>query len=288
MKHLLDIRDLSKEEINQVLEKTDQLKNKQEKPLQEKEAVLIFYKSSTRTRISFEIGIRQLGGNLTFLSKQQSQLGRGETPEDTIKVLSRYNDLAIFRVHNHEDLVKMKKASEIPIINALSDLLHPCQALSDIYTIKNKKGELSDLTLTFLGDGSSNVCHSLINTAEKTDMDLKVACPEEYEPGIEGEYEIEREPEEAAQGSDVLYTDVWKSMGEKNKDINLFKPYQINKELLNKSKEDSIVMHCLPAHREQEITSEVMDGEQSVVFDQAENRLHVQKAILSLLGMNSD
>jgi len=288
MKHLLDIRDISSGEINQILRKTDQLKKKREKPLQEKETVMIFYKSSTRTRISFEVGIRQLGGNLTFLSKQQSQLGRGETPEDTIKVLSRYNDLAIFRVHDHKDLVRMKKASKIPIINALSDLLHPCQALSDIYTIKQKKGNLKRINLTFLGDGSSNVCHSLINVAEKTGMNVKVTCPEEYEPEIKGEYKIERDPEKAVQKADVLYTDTWKSMGEEDKNIDLFKPYQINREIVNKSKKDSIVMHCLPAHREQEITSEVMDGEQSVVFDQAENRLHVQKAILSLLNMDSD
>ncbi len=285
MEHLIDTRNLETEKINQILEKTEELKKRDKKTLKGKEAAMLFYKSSTRTRISFEIAIRKLGGNLTFLSKQQSQLGRGETVEDTIRVLSRYNDLAIFRVHEHKDLVKMKKESDIPIINALSDLLHPCQALSDLYTIKEKKGKPSEQKIVFLGDGSSNVCHSLINIAGKTDMKMNVSCPEKHEPEIDGKYKIERDPEEAVENADVLYTDTWISMGEKDKNIDSFKPYQVNQELLNKSKEDSIVMHCLPAHREQELTSKVMDGDQSVIFDQAENRLHVQKALLNMMNI---
>ncbi|MFW5902697.1 MAG: ornithine carbamoyltransferase, partial [archaeon] len=260
MKHLLDIRNLEEKEIEKTLRKTDELKNsvQREKPLKDKEAGMFFYKSSTRTRISFEVAIRQLGGNVTFLSKQDSQLGRGETVEDTIRVLNRYNDLAIFRVHDHNDLIKMKKASKIPIINALSDLLHPCQALSDLYTIKEKK-PLKNLKLVFLGDGSSNVCHSLINVADKTGINITVSCPDKHEPRIEGEYEIERNPEKAVENADVLYTDTWVSMGEEKKEIEAFKQYQINQDLLENSKEDSIVMHCLPAHRGQEITNEVID-----------------------------
>jgi len=283
MKHLIDTRNLDEEKIKKILRDTDKFKNEnpRKEPLKGKEAIMVFYKSSTRTRISFEVAIRQLGGNVTFLSRQDSQLGRGETVEDTIKVLSRYNDLAIFRIHKHEDLIKMKKASNIPIINALSDLLHPCQALADIYTIKENKKDLNGLNLVFLGDGSSNVCHSLINVSEKTGINMTASCPEEHEPSIKGSFDIERDPEKAVKNADVLYTDTWVSMGEDKKNIKSFKPYQINQNLLKNSNEDSIVMHCLPAHRNQEITDEVMDGEQSVVFDQAENRLHVQKAILN-------
>ncbi|MFQ6127649.1 MAG: ornithine carbamoyltransferase [Thermoplasmata archaeon] len=261
---------------------------------------LIFEKSSTRTRVSFEIAMTQLGGRSFFLNPQDLQLGRGESISDTARTLSRYVDCIAYRAFDHEKVLELARNSSIPVINALDNLEHPCQALADILTIKEKKNDLKGLKLAYVGDGN-NVCNSLILACSLTGIDITVACPEGYEPNgkILGEArnlasrgnskcEVVRNPQEAAQGADIIYTDVWVSMGdeeEAEKRLEDFRNYQVNSDLLSVTSSDCIIMHCLPAHRGQEITDEVLDGPQSVVFDQTENRLHAQKALLvSLLS----
>jgi ornithine carbamoyltransferase len=256
---------------------------------------LLFEKPSTRTRVSFEAGMNQLGGQSLFLSATDIQLCRGESIADTAKVLSRYLDGLVVRTYDQATVEEWARQATIPVINGLTDLCHPCQALSDLMTIQERKGRLHGLGLAYIGDGN-NVANSLVEAAAKTGMSIRLACPAGYEPDqrivdharLESEVtgssiELTDDPQVAAKEADILYTDVWISMGrerEQSRRLKTLAPYQLNERLLKRARPDAIVMHCLPAHRGQEITAGVLDGPHSVVLDQAENRLHMQKAIL--------
>jgi ornithine carbamoyltransferase len=299
---LLSLYDFTKEEIEEFLKAGETLKVKskigENSPvLAGKKLGLIFEKPSTRTRVSFEVAMYELGGHAIYLSSNELQLKRGETIADTARVLSRYLDGIMARVFYHKDIVELAKFADIPVINGLSDMFHPCQVLGDLLTIKEKKGRLDGIKLTYLGDGN-NVCHSLMLGGVKMGMQVVVSTPKEYEPNKEvlnwvkedekkykGEVLLIEDPFEAIKGSDVVYTDVWVSMGQEDSELKKKKllPYQINEKLVKNAKKDYIFMHCLPAHRGEEVVDEVIDSENSVVFDQAENRLHIQKGILSLL-----
>jgi ornithine carbamoyltransferase len=294
----LALSDLSQDEISLLLERARQLKTGRDAgkcPLIGKSIGLLFEKPSTRTRISFEVGVYQMGGNAVTMNPAELQLGRGETMPDTARTLSRYLDGIMIRTFAHSTLVEFAANAAIPVINGLSDLHHPCQALADLMTIGEKKGRLKGLKVAFVGDGN-NVCNSLIEAASLMKFDLTVACPEGFEPdaailekaraSAKSEIVVLRDPREAAGMADAVYTDVWVSMGQEGQSSDKKErlgDYQINSRLLACSKKDVIVLHCLPAHRGEEITGEVMDGPHSVVFDQAENRLHAQKALLELL-----
>ena len=296
-KDLLSIADLSKDEILHLFELSDYLRNllkrgKLYHPLQGKTLGMLFRKPSTRTRLSFEVGMYQLGGCAIFLSSQDLQLGRGETIEDTGKIFSRYIDAIMIRTFDQKEVVKMAESTSIPVINGLTDLLHPCQALSDYYTLWKRKIDLETIKFVYVGDGN-NVCNSLLLGAAQLRVNMVVSNPEGYDANPEimerakkisnGKIVVQRDPLKAVEQADIVYTDVWTSMGkesEKKVRKKIFQPYQINEKLLRRAKKDVLVMHCLPAHRGEEITSEVMDGSQSIVFEQAENRLHLQKAIL--------
>jgi ornithine carbamoyltransferase len=303
VEHLISINELSIEDIKLIFKTTADLKEKQKNgeifhPLAGKTLGMIFEKNSTRTRVSFEVGMYQLGGHALFLSANDIQLKRGETIGDTAKVLSRYVDGMIIRTYSHNNVIDLAYQSDVPVINALSDLYHPCQALADYYTVFEYKGALQGLKIAYVGDGN-NVAHSLMLGAAKLGMDISIGCPKGYEPSeyvlnktlkaaehTDSKVVITEDPHKAVENADVIYTDVWASMGqeaEHEKRVKIFAPYQINSELVSKAKSDVMVMHCLPAHRGEEITDEVMDGKNSAVFDEAENRLHVQKAILYLL-----
>jgi len=294
----MDVRD----ELHEIINLAMELKKAKDigEPLKGKSLAMIFEKPSTRTRVSFEVAMTQLGGHALYLSPKDLQLGRGETIADTARVLSRYVDAIMYRAFDHKMMVELANNSSVPVINGLDDKEHPCQIVADLVTIKEYKGEFEGKKLAYVGDGN-NVCHSLLLGCAIVGMDIAVASPKGYEP--EKEYVdlansigkqsganvmVGNSMEEAASGADVLYTDVWVSMGdeaEAEERMRVFKPYQINSEVLSMAKKDAIVMHCLPAHRGLEITDEVIDGEQSAVWDQAENRLHAQKAILlTLLG----
>ncbi|MCS7386905.1 MAG: ornithine carbamoyltransferase [archaeon GB-1867-005] len=267
--------------------------------LEGKTLAMIFQKPSTRTRVSFEVAMHQLGGHALYLNWNDLQLRRGETIEDTARVLSRYADGIMARVYSHSDLEDLAKAASIPVINGLSDMYHPCQILSDMLTIWEKKGRLKGVNVAYLGDGANNVCHSLLIGCSKLGLNIKVACPKGYEPrenvikrATENAEEsgsqilVTNSPTEAVSDADIIYTDVWVSMGqeaEAKERLKVFPPFQVNEDLLKKAPPSALVMHCLPAHRGQEITDEVIDGPRSIVWDQAENRLHVQKALLALL-----
>ncbi len=302
-KDLLSISDLNREEIEEIFYLAKKLKTlfylgKRECDyLKGKTVALFFEKPSTRTRISFEVGIYQLGGHPLYLNAQDMQLKRGETIGDTARVLERYVDGIMARVFSHSTLEELAKYSNIPVINGLSDLEHPCQVLSDYFTIREKKGN-KKLKIVYLGDGN-NVANSLILCGSLLGMEVICSSPKDFYPNSDilkkamdiakktgAKIEIIENPKEAVKDADVLYTDVWISMGqeeEKEKRLKIFPPYQLNRTLLSLAKEDVMVMHCLPAHRGEEITDDVMDGPNSIVFDQSENRLHVQKAILALL-----
>lgn len=297
-KDLLSIADLSLHEIELIFRLAAKLKKKNEKLLRGKTLGMIFEKSSTRTRVSFEVGMYQLGGHGIFLSKDDLQLGRGETVADTARVLSRYLSGIMIRAYSHQDVIELAKNSSIPVINGLTDLSHPCQALSDFFTIGEYKKRFKGLKLAFVGDGN-NVAHSLLMAASLLGTHISIASPDGYKvnPDIHGRalefakksgsrIVLTSDPAEAAKEADILYTDVWVSMGqenEKEEKTKIFQNYQINASLLKIAKKDAMVMHCLPAHREEEITSEALDGKNSAVLDQAENRLHAQKAIMALL-----
>jgi len=301
LSNLLSISDLSLDEINELLDVADDLKVKRSKGkivemLKHKSLGMIFEKSSTRTRISFEVAMAELGGHALFLSYRDLQLGRGETVGDTAQVISRYVSCIMARVVSHSTLEELAEYATVPVINALSDLEHPCQLLADLQTIREYKGRLKGLKFAWIGDGN-NVCNSAILAAAITGMQMSVACPEGYEPdpdmvakarGMGCSVEVVTAPKEAAMDADVLYTDVWVSMGdedEREQRLRDLGPYQINDALVNVARDDCMVMHCLPAHRGEEITSEVLTGTHSAVLDQAENRLHAQKALLiKLLG----
>ncbi|GBE04138.1 ornithine carbamoyltransferase [bacterium BMS3Abin09] len=296
-KDFLTLLDLSSDEIEKLIERAAELKSGKDSsscPLIGKSIGLLFDKTSTRTRISFQTGIYQLGAQSIYINKNELQLGRGESIEDTAKVLSRYLHGIVIRTYTHSSIEKLAANAEIPIVNGLTDLHHPCQALADMLTIKEKKGKLKDIRIAYIGDGN-NVANSLLEAALLTGVDLVIACPKGYEPDKKiydkvvaggAKVQIVSDPAEAAKNADVLYTDVWISMGQEQeieKRRNIFKKYQINKKLLSLAKPDAIVMHCLPAHRGEEITADVLDSQQSVVIDQAENRLHTQKALLEML-----
>lgn len=298
----LTIQDFTKEEINDLLKRALELKSGVDKnrcPLIGKSIGLFFEKPSTRTRVSFEVGIYQLGGQPIYLSPKEIQITRGETIGDTARVLSRYLNGIILRTHSHATVEEFASHADIPVINGLSDLHHPCQSLADLMTILEKKGRLKGIRLAYIGDGN-NVANSLIESAAQTGMDITIACPEGYEPDPDvldrvrsmvnseaaGEMIILRNPKEAAGRADVIYTDAWVSMGQEHeteKKKAKFRDYQINGQLLQCAKGDVMVLHCLPAHRGEEITDEVMDGPNSAIFDQAENRLHTEKTLLEFL-----
>jgi ornithine carbamoyltransferase len=303
-KDLITIYDLAKEEIEAILHKAGELKKMHHKPppyrpLEGRTLAMVFEKPSTRTRVSFEVGMYQLGGHALFLNPQDTQLGRGEAIADTARVLSRYADGIMIRTFDQERVEEMARFATIPVINGLSDLLHPCQILSDCFTIAERMGDrLDGLKVAYVGDGN-NVANSWINGALRLGFDLWLACPPGYEPDErilsraqqEGSSRITltHDPKEAVAGAHVINTDVWASMGqegERAERIKAFEGYQVNAELIQGAQADVMVMHCLPAHRDEEITDEVMDGPHSVVFDQAENRLHVQKAVMALLMGN--
>jgi ornithine carbamoyltransferase len=295
----LAVLDFSAEEVLEVFKKTEELKKDRFRECFKNKAVgLIFQKPSLRTRVSFQVGVWQLGGQCMSLSPAEVNIGVRESIKDAAQTLARYLDLVVARVFKHKDVVDLARYAHIPVINGLSDLHHPCQALADIFTVKEKRGLLKGLTLTYVGDGN-NVCHSLLQITTLMGMHMRVAAPKGFAPQKDVLNEaqalakmtgssivVTQDPKEAARGTDVLYTDVWASMGQEReaaRRARIFKKYQINHELLALAKKDVLVMHCLPAHRGSEITDEVMDSPHSVVFDEAENRLHVQKAIMMKL-----
>ena len=296
--NFLSILDLSTEELIQVLELAKNFKNNEiEFERKNKVLGLIFDKSSTRTRVSFQVAMLRLGGNTIDLNPNTSQIGRGEPIKDTARVLSRYCDVLAIRTFNQSDLEEYAKWSSKPVINALTDFEHPCQALADFLTIREEFGNLEDVVLTFVGDGN-NVAHSLILCSALLGIEVRIACPKGYEPNknvINKALEIydnnsllkiTNDPYLAVPGSNVLYTDVWSSMGEENKKEGKdkdFKGFTIDEHLVSKSKEDLIILHCLPAYRTKEITDEVIESKRSRIFEQAENRLHAQQALLYLL-----
>ncbi|MFZ5987001.1 MAG: ornithine carbamoyltransferase [Bacillota bacterium] len=303
MKHLLSLHDLTPGEIEDILKLSEKLKNQLKEGIQHhllkgKTLGMIFTKSSTRTRVSFEVGMYQLGGYPLFLSSNDIQLGRGETIYDTAQVLSRYMDGIMIRTFKQSDVEELAKYGSIPVINGLTDLVHPCQILADLFTVYEHKGKLKGLKLAYVGDGN-NVANSLLHGCAKVGMDIAVAAPKGYwcDSQIVSEAQedakasgskiiLTEDPVEAVKGADVIYTDTWVSMGqesEKESRLKIFMPYQVNGELFSKAKDDAIFLHCLPAYRGYEVTEDVIDGPQSAIFDEAENRLHVQKAIMALL-----
>jgi ornithine carbamoyltransferase len=300
-KDFLSVLDLETEEIHELIDETYRLKKEvpgeRKKPLKGKTLGMIFTKSSTRTRVSFEVGMYQLGGYPLFLTTNDLHLGKSETIADTARVLSRYIDGIMIRTFDQEDVDELARCSSIPVINGLTDLLHPCQLMADLFTIHEIRGGFEDLRVAYIGDGN-NVANSWINAAVRLPIHFVIACPEGYEPdaGIidkaaekaEGEVRVIRDPFEAVRDADVIYTDVWTSMGQEGESEErkkIFAPYQINEKLMERNS-SAVIMHCLPAHRGEEITDAVIDGPQSVVIQQAENRLHAQKAIMVRLMGN--
>jgi ornithine carbamoyltransferase len=297
-KHLISIEHLSAEGIKNILELTKKVKHNKslhQELLKGRTLALVFQKPSNRTRVSFEVGIAQLGGNCIYLGPEEINLGVRESTYDVAKTLSRYVSGIVARTFSHEDIVDLARHADVPIINGLSDLDHPCQALTDLFSIKEKLGKLEGQTLAYIGDGN-NVCHSLLLAASKVGLNMNIATPPGYEPDFKiiekargsceksrAHVSISNSPQEAVRGANVIYTDVWVSMGdeaEADERLKDFDKFQINEELCKIADKDFIFMHCLPAHRGQEVTEEVIDGPHSIVFDQAENRLHTQKAVL--------
>ncbi len=298
MKHLLSLADLTPSGLIELLDLADKLKaergNTDYQPLAGKSIGMIFTKSSTRTRVSFEVGIRELGGNPLFLSKNDIQLGRSESMSDTAEVLSRYLHGIVIRCNEHETFLDYVQHSAVPVINALTDDFHPCQLLADLQVIREHLGRLKGVKAAYIGDGSSNMANSWILAAKLAGMDLRIGAPKDYQPKPEfmalgtgeGTVEVFEDPAEAIKDADVVYTDVWVSMGfeeEAKERLEILQPYQVNAELMSHAKADAKVLHCLPAYRGKEITAEVLDGPQSIIWDEAENRLHAQKAVLATL-----
>ena len=302
-KSLISINDLSLDEINAIFDLSADLKKKlkdgtDHKYLDGQALGMIFSKPSTRTRVSFETGIYQLGGIGMYFGPTDLQLKRSENISDTAKVLSRYLNGIMIRTFDHQDVIDLARYGSIPVINGLTDLLHPCQVLADLFTILEKKGTLKGLKLAYIGDGN-NMAHSLLHVCSKVGMNISIAAPKGYKPNqeivnnallnakeTECKVEILDSPGEAVKDADVVYTDVWASMGQESEAAErkkLFAGFQVNEKLVKNAKEDYIFMHCLPAHRGEEVVDEVIDSPSSIVFDEAENRLHVQKAIMVLL-----
>jgi ornithine carbamoyltransferase len=295
-KDFLTVPDMTASEILDIFKLTGELKRAPFRDDFKNKAVgLIFQKPSLRTRVSFQVGVWQLGGQCMSLSPAEVNIGVRESIQDAAKTLSRYLDLIMARVFKHKDVSDLAAFASVPVVNGLSDMYHPCQALADVFTLQEKRGNLKGLTLSFIGDGN-NVCNSLLQVAAMLGVSVKVGCPKGFTPDKEvlrfsqaeavktgARVLVTADPKEAAEGTDVLYTDVWASMGQEReaaRRARIFKKYQINKELIALAHKDVLVMHCLPAHRGLEITDDAMDGVHSVVFDEAENRLHVQKAIM--------
>jgi ornithine carbamoyltransferase len=301
-KHLLSLKDYSRSEVEEIFDLARKMKSRPSdyrKALDGKTLAMIFQKPSTRTRVSFEVGMYQLGGHALFLGADAIQLNRGETVPDTAKVLSRFVDGIMARVFAHQDIMDLARHATVPVINGLSDLLHPCQALAAYFTLLERRGSLDGLKIAYVGDGN-NVCHELMFGAVKLGMAISVASPAGYEPnqlivksaareaqkGKAPVPEVTSNPEEAVKGADAVYTDVWTSMGQEEEAqarTEAFQGFIVDQALMSRAKRDAVFMHCLPAHRGEEVAAEVIDGPQSVVFDEAESRLHVQKALMALL-----
>jgi ornithine carbamoyltransferase len=294
--HFLDIAAFSGDELKSILKSASEMKadfkaGKRELPLTGKMLAMIFDKPSTRTRVSFDVGMRDLGGETIVLDGASSQLGRGETVADTARVLSRYVDAIMIRTTAHDRLLEMAKYATVPVINGLTDETHPCQIMADIMTFEEHNGPIAGKTIAYTGDGN-NVVHSFMEAASKFDFTLRIATPEGRGPSqkyvdaaksLGANIELTQDPIKAVEGSDCVITDTWTSMGMEDdaEGHNTFGPYQVNSSLMAHADKDALFMHCLPAHRNEEVTDEVMDGPQSVVFDEAENRLHAQKGILA-------
>jgi ornithine carbamoyltransferase len=295
-RHFLTLRDLAPEELRRMLRRASELKAMQRRgeryhPLVNRTLAMIFEKSSTRTRVSFEVGMTQLGGHALFLSPRDTQLGRGEPIEDSARVLSRMVDAIMIRTFEHSKVERFSAHSLVPVINGLTDRFHPCQLLADMQTYLEHRGDIAGKTVLWVGDGN-NMCHSYINAAAQLDFRLRIACPEGYEPeaavlqAAAGRCEILRDPIAAAEGVDLVVTDVWASMGQESEQAErarAFAGFRVDAALMSRAHPEALFMHCLPAHRGEEVTAEVIDGPQAVVWDEAENRLHAQKALLELL-----
>jgi ornithine carbamoyltransferase len=301
LEDFISIHDLTLYEFSQTLDLTREIKERPRRfqaKLKNKILAMIFEKPSLRTRVTFEAGMLQLGGEAIYLSPSDIQMGTRESAFDVAKNLERWVDAIMIRTFAHKDVVELAQAASIPVINGLTDLLHPCQAMADFFTIKEKRGDLQNFKLAYVGDGN-NVCHSLLFAAAKAGSKMSVATPQGFEPKPEiksqaeedaedtgAKFSFSNDPFEAVEEADAVYTDVWASMGqeqEKEKRAKIFAGYQVNRKLMARAKVNAFFMHCLPAHREEEVTADVIDSSQSVVYDQAENRLHIQKAILLLL-----
>lgn len=305
-RHFLDISAVPAGELRAILDDAGAMKaalkagnapKAGERPFEGKVLAMIFDKPSTRTRVSFDVGMRQLGGETILLDGESSQMGRGETVADTARVLSRYVDAIMIRTTVHERLLELAKYATVPVINGLTDETHPCQIMADVMTFEEHKGSIKGKTFAYSGDGN-NVVNSMMEATARLGFNLNIATPEGYDPDVDylnrsleegGNIRLLRDPNEAVAGVDCVVTDTWSSMGMEDKSggHNTFAPYQVNEELMSKAASDAIFMHCLPAHRGEEVTDEVMDGPQSVIFDEAENRLHVQKGIIAWCLANS-
>lgn len=302
MNHFLKILDLNKEEIIEILDLSDKLKKEQKNGIEHhllkgKTLAMIFEKSSTRTRMSFEVGMYQLGGKALFISSKDSQIGRGETIEDTARTMSRYVDAIMIRTYAQDTVEKLAKYGSVPIINGLTDSSHPCQVMADLQTIREYKGKLEGLKLCYIGDGN-NMANSLIAGCLKVGMSISIACPENYGPSKEilefaklygDKFQWTTKPKIAAKNADVVVTDVWTSMGQEEEvksRLKAFEGYQVNNQLMSFTNSECMVLHCLPAHREEEITTEILEKHSKEIFDEAENRLHVQKSILVKLMLS--
>jgi len=295
-RHFLTLLDLSAPELKRLLQRAIELKDMRQRgephtPLQHQTMAMIFEKSSTRTRVSFETGMNHLGGSSLFLSPRDTHLGRGEPVEDTARVMSRMVDVIVIRANAHSMVVRFAEHSSVPVINALTDMFHPCQLLADIQTFLEARGPIAGRTAAWIGDGN-NVCHSWINAARRFGFHLNLSTPKGYEPkaevlGASGDHvTLIRDPREAAQGADIIVTDTWASMGqedEKAERLKAFEGYMVDRKLMQLAHKDAVFMHCLPAYRGHEVEAAVIDGPQSVVWDEAENRLHAQKALLEFL-----
>ena len=294
--HFLTLLDIDKASLNRMIDRAIELKTIQKsgeiyEPLKNRVLGMIFDKSSTRTRVSFETGIAQFGGHAVFLSPRDTQLGRGEPIEDSARVLSRMVDIIMIRTFSHDNVQRFADYSQVPIINALTDMYHPCQLLADMQTFREHRGDISGKTVAWIGDGN-NMCHSYINAARQFDFKLHVATPQGYEPDAEvvaaagDRITLLNDPKAAVEGADLITTDVWASMGqeeEQQQRAKSFADYQVNKALMQRANKDALFMHCLPAHRGEEVSADIIDAPDSVVWDEAENRLHSQKALLEYL-----
>ena len=297
--NFITLLDIEKKDLKKLINRAIELKNMVKKniiytPLQNKTLALMFDKSSTRTRVSFEVGMSHFGGNTLFLSPRDTQLGRGEPIEDTARVISSMVDCVVIRTHKHEDLLKFSSISKVPVINGLTELVHPCQLLADMMTYQELKGEIKGKKVAWIGD-ANNMCNSYINASKQFGFELSIATPENFTPSLfknsDKNITLTNDPKIAAKNADLIVTDVWASMGDEDKEEErkkIFKSMQVNKELMNLANFDAIFMHCLPAHRGEEVTSEVLESPASVIWQEAENRLHAQKALLEYILLENN